>query len=59
MKVQIINVVHNNPAATYDEMQAKLEKNRTTIMRNIQQLKEIGILRRVGSKKAGLWEVIE
>jgi ATP-dependent DNA helicase RecG len=28
-----------------------------TIRRNIQKLKEMGVLKRIGSKKTGYWEV--
>ncbi|SCA64190.1 hypothetical protein SCG7086_CM_00070 [Chlamydiales bacterium SCGC AG-110-P3] len=50
-------MVWANPEVTYDDMQEKLGENRMTIMRNIQKLKEIGILKRIGSKKTGAWEI--
>ena len=59
LQVRILDMVRANPEETYDDMQEKLGKNRTTIMRNIQQLKEIGILKRIGSKKTGAWEITE
>jgi predicted HTH transcriptional regulator len=40
-------------------MAKRLEKDRTTIMRNIQKLKEKKIIIRVGSKKTGYWKINE
>jgi len=39
-------------------MAQRLGKNRTTIMRNIIRMKDMGLLLRAGSKKTGHWEVI-
>jgi predicted HTH transcriptional regulator len=40
-------------------MAARLEKNRTTIYRNISLLKERGILVREGADKGGYWKIRE
>ncbi|NGX43672.1 MAG: hypothetical protein K940chlam7_01971, partial [Chlamydiae bacterium] len=51
--------ITENSKISYLELVEKLNKDRRTIGRNIQQLKEMGVLRRVGSKKTGFWEIIE
>ncbi len=58
LQVQLIAGIEENPSIAYDVLAEKLNKNRTTVMRNIQKLKEMGVLKRIGSKKTGYWEVI-
>ena len=57
-QVQLVAKIKENPSISYDVLDEKLDKNRTTVMRNIQKLKNIGALKRIGSKKTGYWEVI-
>ena len=57
LQVRIIDQIVQNPFISYEVLAEKLNKNRTTVMRNIQKLKESGILKRVGPKKSGYWEV--
>ncbi|MBT8339790.1 MAG: ATP-dependent DNA helicase RecG [Desulfatitalea sp.] len=59
LQVQLLDFIRSNPAVSYDELAGMTQKDRTTVMRNIGKLKDTGILRRVGSKKTGHWEVIE
>jgi len=59
LQVQLMDFIRSNPAVSYDELAEMTQKDRTTVMRNIGKLKEAGVLRRVGSKKTGHWEVIE
>jgi len=54
-----MDFIRSNPAVSYDELAEMTQKDRTTVMRNIGKLKEAGVLRRVGSKKTGHWEVLE
>jgi ATP-dependent DNA helicase RecG len=56
-QVQLVAKIKENPSVSYDVLAEKLYKNRTTVMRNIQKLKNIGALKRIGSKKIGYWEV--
>ena len=58
LQLQLIDFMRLNPAVSYDELADITQKDRTTVMRNIGKLKDAGILRRVGSKKTGHWEVI-
>lgn len=59
LQAQMIDFIRSNPAVSYDELAEMTQKDRTTVMRNIGKLKDAGILRRVGSKKTGHWEVME
>jgi len=59
LQVQLLDFIRSNPAVSYDELADMTKKDRTTVMRNMGKLKEAGILRRVGSKKTGHWEVLE
>ena len=58
-QVQLLGIIQANPAISYDNLAKLTEKDRTTVMRNIGKLKYIGILKRVGSRKTGHWEVSE
>ena len=57
-QVQIVDLMRANPAISYDELALATQRDRTTVMRNIGKLKNAGMLRRVGSKKTGHWEVL-
>jgi len=59
LQVQLLVFIRSNQTVSYDELADMTQKDRTTVMRNIGKLKDAGILRRVGSKKTGHWEVIE
>ena len=57
LQKKIVASISSNPKISYDEMAQRLGKNRTTIMRNISRMKDMGLLVRVGSKKTGYWKV--
>jgi ATP-dependent DNA helicase RecG len=59
LQMKILNCIKNDSKISYDELAIKLEKNRTTIMRNIKKLKEQNLLKRIGSDKTGYWEVLD
>lgn len=56
-QLQILNAIQQNNLITYDELSLKLNKDRTTIRKNISKLKQLGIIQRTGSDKNGYWEV--
>ena len=56
---KIINCLKENSEITVKEIADKLNKNESTIVRNIGKLKEQGIIVRVGSDKNGSWKVTE
>lgn len=59
LQVQILEVIKQNPWIIYEDIAAKLEKDLSTIKRNIQQLKSWEILQRLGSKKKGYWKIVK
>jgi ATP-dependent DNA helicase RecG len=59
IQTKLLNLIRVNPSISYDELAMLTQKDRSTVMRNIRKLKDIGILKRVGSKKTGHWEVLE
>lgn len=58
LQVQILRVMEESPWIAYEDIAIKLEKDRSTIRRNIQQLKSLGVLQRLGSKKKGSWKIL-
>lgn len=58
LQEQLLDIIRQDSKASYELLMIKLGKDRTTIMRNIQKMKEMGIIRRSGSKKAGSWEIV-
>ena len=57
MQQEIIFLIKENPNIRAFEMAQKLLKPVRTIENNLGQLKEKGIIVRVGSKKTGYWKV--
>ncbi len=55
---EILGIIRYDSKVSYELLMKKLDRDRTTIMRNIQKLKELGILQRSGSKKTGYWEIL-
>lgn len=54
----ILALVRHNNGITRDEMAELMGKDIRTIARAIKKLQEAGTLKRVGSKKAGHWEIM-
>jgi len=59
LQKNILNKILKNSYITYDELSTALKTHRTTIMRNISKLKNMKIIKRVGSDKGGHWEIIK
>ena len=59
LQIQILKIIEDDPGSAYEDIAVKLEKDRSTIKRNIQQIKSLGILQRSGSKKKGLWIIVK
>jgi len=57
MKDDILRLLKENSRLTRAELAATLGKSEHTIKEHIAQLKEKGVLRRVGSDRNGYWEV--
>ncbi len=54
----MIELIKKNKEITVKEFSKIINVSPTTIKRYISRLKELNILKRVGSKKKGYWEVI-
>ncbi len=59
VKEQILDYLKQQPALSAKELAALLNKASRTVERYLKELREQGRLRRVGSDKAGHWEVTE
>ena len=58
LQMQLLNALKKKPSADYATLARILDVSPATVKRNIQKLKNIGALKRIGSKKTGYWEVI-
>jgi predicted HTH transcriptional regulator len=54
---KILEEIEKKSSITYDQLAERLEKERTTIYRNIKKMAELNIIKRLGSDKNGYWEV--
>jgi len=50
--------VHKKPSITISDLSTQIEISTTAIDKNIKKLKELNILKRVGSDKEGNWIVL-
>ncbi|NCO34693.1 MAG: HTH domain-containing protein [Armatimonadetes bacterium] len=57
--MQLLRQMQSSPNSTFEALAESLGVSRTTVRRHVRALKSKGLLRRVGSKKSGYWEVTE
>jgi ATP-dependent DNA helicase RecG len=55
---QLLSALQKEPKAGYNTLAELLNVSPATVKRHIQKLKNMGRLKRIGSKKSGYWEVI-
>lgn len=55
---QIIELILQNPSITLDEIAAHLSVTRRSIEKKIKELRDAGIIKRIGSNKAGHWTIV-
>ena len=55
----IMNEIKNNSDVTVDELVLLVDINKRNVEKNIAVLKGMNIIKRIGSRKSGSWEVIE
>ncbi|MCX4278818.1 winged helix-turn-helix domain-containing protein [Muribaculum sp.] len=55
----IYNIIKGSPSATYSDIANQLNKSIATVKRNLQKLKEFGIIKREGSDKTGRWIILK
>lgn len=54
---KVLELIRNNPSITHLEMAQRLSMNEKTTKRATQALRELGIIKRKGSDKTGLWAI--
>ena len=55
---KIISIIRNNPTVTQSELSYMLQISTKAIEKHIKNLRDDGIIRRVGPDKGGHWEVV-
>ena len=55
----VLAACRENSSITIPEMSQKIGITERSVQRNIQKLQKDGLLRRVGGRKEGYWEVLE
>ena len=58
-KGRILAIVRDNPQVSQEDLSKQLHKNISTIKQHFKELTDKGIVKRVGGKKGGYWEVID
>ncbi|MCF0110437.1 MAG: Lrp/AsnC family transcriptional regulator [Erysipelotrichaceae bacterium] len=56
-ELAILNLVMNSPRLSYTEIAATLNLSRKTVSVRIRNLKNKGIIERIGSDRKGYWKV--
>src|ERR1035437_4436432 len=59
LQEKLLGWIRQDPRVSYDRLAKMAEKDRSTVMRNINRLKGVGRLRRIGPDKGGRWEVLQ
>jgi len=57
-QIQLLQLVHEKPSITISDLSTQIGISTTAIDKNIKKLKELNILKRVGSDKEGNWIVV-
>ena len=55
----LLELLIENNVYTYDELASLMKKHRDTVRENLKKLQELGLIRRVGARKNGHWEVLD
>ena len=55
----IIAIIRDNPNITVNQLMIKTSLSEPGVKKNLKQLKEKGIIERVGSNKTGYWKIKE
>lgn len=54
----VLAEIRNNPNVTHEQIAVSIGKGRTVVVKAIRQLREAGLIERVGSNKSGWWRVL-
>jgi len=55
---EILKLITSNPHISRADISEMIEINPSAIQKQIEKLKEKGIIRRIGPNKGGYWEII-
>jgi ATP-dependent DNA helicase RecG len=55
---KILCIIKNNPRVTYRELAETLAMSEDGIYWSVKQLRKQGLLRRIGGRKEGYWQVL-
>ena len=55
----LLKLLQENNLYSYDELASLMKKHRDTVRENLKKLQELGLIRRVGARKNGHWEVLD
>ena len=55
----LLELLQKNNLYSYDELASLMKKHRDTVRENLKNLQELGLIRRVGARKNGHWEVLD
>ena len=58
-QLEIVKLIKINNSITFIELAKKLNTSEVTIYKNINKLKKMNIIKRIGSNRSGYWEVME
>lgn len=58
-KEKILQIIANNPCVTTRELSELVGLSIAGIEKNMRQMKEKGLIRRIGPDRGGYWEVLE
>lgn len=57
VQTSLLKLLYENNMYTYDELSSKVGLNRKNVYNNLKKLQELGLIRRVGARKNGHWEI--
>ena len=58
-KEKIISAIRNNPNVTINQLMVITGLSEPGVKKNLKQLKDVGIIARIGANKNGYWEVLK
>ncbi|HPM01952.1 MAG TPA: winged helix-turn-helix transcriptional regulator [Candidatus Cloacimonadota bacterium] len=57
LKIKIIDIIKNDPNASYEKLAEQIQVSKATIKRILQKMKNVNLIVRQGAKKGGYWSV--
>jgi len=56
-QIKILEAIHDNSEITFTKLSQEIKLGKTTINNNIQELKDLELIQRVGSERKGYWSI--